>query len=341
MRKTIVYILILGILGFGVWFFLFRDNSTFGEEEAGFKITDTASIGSIFLASQKGDTISLKKTNDGWILNNRYPASVRMTQTLLETFQQQQAAYPVPENAHNTVIKSLAGQGIKVEVMDRKGKVMKVFYVGGQAGAKKGTYMLMEGAQRPYVIELPSYEGYITPRYSTDISEWRNRTVVDIPAAQLATVSVQYASPDEYLNSFTMVKKPDGKFDIQLHPDLKMTAPLNERRVKTYAGFFQKVGCEGFLEGVTGLDSIIASVPKLCDIKILDDKGRGNDIAVYKMRVNKRSKNVTEEEIPEFDADRLYGIINNGKDTVILQTNTFGKMFRKGYEFYEADVAQQ
>lgn len=340
MRKTIVYILILGILGVGVWFFLFRDNSTFGEEEAGFTISNTSDIGSIFLANPKGDTVALRRNGEEWILNGRYPSSVRMMETLLETFSQQYAAYPVPEAAHNNVIKTLAGQGIKVEVYNKKGKVMKVFYVGGQAGDKKGTYMLMEGATRPYVVELPAYEGYVTPRYSTDYIEWRNRTVVDIPASRLASVSVKYAEEGEYLNSFTLQKKDKGAFDIQLHPELKVSTPLNERRVKTYAGFFEKVGCEGFLEGVTRLDSIIASVPKYCDIQVRGENGKGNDIAIYKMRVNKRSKNVTSEVIPEFDADRYYGIINNNKDTVILQSATFDKMFRKGYEFYQADAQQ-
>jgi hypothetical protein len=38
-----------------------------------------------------------------------------------------------------------------------------------------------------------------------------------------------------------------------------------------------------------------------------------------------------------FDADRFYAVINNFKDTVIIQRETFDKIFRKGYEFYEAD----
>ena len=38
-----------------------------------------------------------------------------------------------------------------------------------------------------------------------------------------------------------------------------------------------------------------------------------------------------------FDADRFYAVINNFKDTVIIQRFTFDKIFRKAYEFYEAD----
>lgn len=338
MRKTIVYIVILGILGFGVWYFLFNDKSVFGEDEAGFTISNVADIDRIFLANQKGDSISLQRNGDSWLLNNKHIASVRMVETLLQTFKEQYAAYPVPDNAHNNVVKSLAGSGIKVEVYDRNGRKIKTFYVGGQALGNKGTYMLMEGAKRPYVVQLPAYQGYVTPRYSTEYAAWRNRNVVNLTPDQLASVSVQYTFPDELLNSFTMVRADGGKFAIKLHPDLNMSAPLNEKRVKAFAGFFEQVGCEGYLNGVYKLDSLIGAAAKYCDIAIEDTKGNKNNIAMYKMKVYKRSKNVTDEtSLDEFDADRFYGIINNGRDTVILQNHTFGKILRRGYEFYQSE----
>lgn len=336
MRKTIVYIAILGILGFGVWYFLFKDDSLFAEEEAGFTIVNTAGIGKVFLVGQKGDSISLVKTGDDWVLNGKYKTSPRMLEILFQTFKEQTAAYPVPEVAHNSVIKDMAGTAVKVEVYDAKGKKMKTFFVGGQVPGNKGTYMLVEGADRPYVVQLPAYQGYITPRYSTDILDWRDRTWIDIPEKQLASVSVQYADSNEYLNSFSFVKQGDS-FAVKLPEALSsMEGKLNKKRVKTFTGFFEHVGFEGYLDGVAHLDSIIADVPKYCDVVVTDNNGKESSVAVYRMRVNKRSKNVSEEATPEFDGDRYYGIINH-KDTVILQSATFDKMFRKGYEFYQAD----
>lgn len=341
MQKTILYILVLAVLGVGVWFFLFRDNSVFGEDQAGFTVTDTTAIGKVFLASQKGDTISLQRKDGQWQVNTQYKASPRMVENLLLTLQQQSAAYPVPEGMHNNVVKSLAGDGVKVEIFDRKGKTMKVFYVGGQAGPNKGTFMLIEGAERPYVVQLQAYQGYVTPRYSTNITDWRDRTLVEMPAAQLTSVSVEYAGEGEELNSFKLLKNEQGKFDIVLHPELKISAPLNEKRVNGYATFFSKIGCEGFMDGVSHLDSIIASVPKYCHISVKGQGGTGNEITLYRMRVNKRSKNVSEDYAPEFDNDRMYGVVNNARDTVIVQYEIFDKLLRKGYEFYEAETTPE
>ncbi len=337
MRKTIVYILVLGVLGFGVWYFLFSDTSVFEDDEAGFTIADTASVYKIFLADKKGDTISLNRTDEGWMVNGRYKASRTMVNTLLETFKKQYAAYPVQEAAHNNIIKAMAGTAVKTEVFNKHGRLLKTFYVGGQVSGNKGTYMLIEGAQRPYVVQLPAYQGYVTPRYSTKLNEWRDRTVVDLAPQQLESVDVKYTAEDEYLNSFSLTRKNDGSFTIATHPELKMSGEPNAARVRAYAGYFQKVGLEGYLDGVTRLDSIIASVPKRCEVTIKGTGGYTQQVDIYRMYIGKRSKNLSEDTTlpqPIFDADRYYGILNNGKDTVILQTQIFDKILRRGYEFY-------
>lgn len=343
MGKTVLYIAVLGIFGFGVWYFLFNDKSVFEDEEAGFTISDTSRIHKIFLASKKGDTISLKRTPEGWMVNDKYMASRRMTQTLLATMHYQFAAYPVPEVAHNNVIRALAGSGIKTEVFDKDGDIIRTFYVGGQATGGQGTYMLVEGAERPYIVQLPINLAYLTPRYSTDLAMWRDRTAIDLKAEELKRVAVNYAASDEYLNSFTMVREDNGELTVETHPELNLPGEPNKRRVKAFAGYFEKVGFEGYLNGVTRLDSIIANTDKRVDIDITTMSGETQHIDIYWMPVNKRSKNLStpDPEIPdEYDPDRFYGVMNNFKDTVILQRYTFDRFFRKGYEFYEKDAEQ-
>ena len=343
MGKTVVYILILGLLGFGVWYFLFKDDGVFEDSEAGFTIRDTASIHKIFLANAQGDTVSLTRDGHRWMVNGAYPASRTMIHTLLQTFTQQFAAYPVQQAAHNNVIKAMAGTAVKTEVFTKSGRLMRTFYVGGQVTGNKGTYMLIEGADRPYVVQMPLYTGYLTPRYSTNLKEWRGRTVVDLEPEQLDKVEVKYVSEDEYLNSFALVRKNETAFTIQLHPELKMPGEPNPGRVKSYASYFKGLGCEGYLNGTTKLDSIITSVPKRCEIHVTGRDGYSQRIDIYRMYIGRRSKNQSLDStvVPDvYDADRLYGIINQGKDTVILQSYTVDKLMRRGYEFYGEDVQE-
>lgn len=336
MRKTLVYIAILGILGYGVWFFLFNEKDVFNSNEAGFTVKDTSAINRIFLADNNGEGVSLQRTDSGWIVNDNYKAIPARVNLLLETIHEQMPMYPVPESAHNNVVKMMAGTATKVELYDRNGGTMRVFYVGGQANNNTGTYMLMEGAKRPYVVQMPVFQGYVAPRYSVQLKEWRDRTVTDIPADELKKVALN--NVNEPLNSFTMSRKDDGSWAVEIHPELMKGKELNVPRVKAYAGFFTSLYCEGYLNGVTDLDSIIASTEKVYDIDVAGKSGQHQHIDIYWMPVTKRSKNLTVDnpDVPdEYDPDRFYAVINNSRDTVIIQRLTFEKIFRRGYEFYQ------
>src|SRR6185312_6254615 len=152
MRKTLLYIVLLGILGWGVYYFFVKkdDKGVYPVEEAGFNIKDTADIGRIFLADKNGNQILLDRTDTGWMVNSRYHVLSSTLNILLGTLIAQTPLYPVSETMHNNVIKEMASNSVKVEVYDRGRNKMRKFFVGGAAPGIRGTYMLMEGAKEPY-----------------------------------------------------------------------------------------------------------------------------------------------------------------------------------------------
>lgn len=338
MRKTLLYIIALAILGFGVWYFLFQDRDLFGADEAGFNVKNTDAIEQIYMANRKGDNVLLQKTDDGWTVNNKYKARQGMMNILLETIRYQEASYPVPENAHNNVITSLSTNAIKVELYGKDKKEIRTFYVGGQVHNNAGTYMMVEGAKKPYVVQLPVFQGYVTPRYNVYEDDWRSRNIVALTKEELERFTINYPEGEE-LNDFTLLKKDDGTFTVDVHEGLSSGKELNQRRVKTFVGFFENINCEGFLNGTLHMDSIIANADKKCAMDITGENTKQH-IDVYWMPVNKRSKNITtpDPDVPDdYDADRYYAVFNQYKDTAIIQRLTFDKLFRKGYEFYEED----
>jgi hypothetical protein len=338
MKKTYLYILLLLILGFGVYYFLFKEHDAFDGDEAGFTIADTASIGKIFMADKKGNTLLLERKTEGWVVNNKYPSLEAPINGLLSTLHSQVAQFPVPQQAYNNVITILAGNSVKIELYDRAGDKIKAFYVGGQANDNTGSYMLMEGATTPYVVNIPGFTGYITPRYSTDIADWRDRMVFNAAPAHIKSVTVRY--DNEPLNSFEFLSSTDGKFSVNGDSMLIRGQQINARRVEVYSKFFQKVYCEGYINGVYKLDSLIKNADKYCSIDVVSKDGKQQRADVYWMAMNKRSKNML-TPMPgvdsKYDADRFYAVINGGKDTVIIQRMTFDKIFRKAWEFYTPD----
>lgn len=339
MQKTALYLFFLLLFGGGVYYFIFnKKDAAFPEEEAGFQIKDTAAVGTIFLSMPNNDRILLNRTDSGWMLNKQYRPLASTLNTLLTTLRQQHTVYPTPESAHNRIITQLAGSGIKVEIYDRKGEKMKVFYVGNEVHNYEGTSMLMEGADKSYVVKVGSSTGLVRSRYSTDMINWRDRTIMNFKEDDIKTVSVTY--PTAPLNSF-VVTNNQGKITVTADPGVIGTQSLNERRIKMFLGFFENINCEGYLNGEVGLDSVIGTCPKKCVIDITTNKGSRQHLDIYWMPQNRRSKNANitgNMEVPEgYDADRFYAVGNNYKDTMLIQDYAFDKIFRKAYEFYQAD----
>lgn len=337
MGKTLLYVGLLALLGFGVYYFLFAEKNVFGVDEAGFTIKDTGNIGKVFLAEKGGESITLERKDGGWVANGEHRVIPSVINDLLTTLATQKPMFPAPQNAHNTVIKSMATKGIKVELYTLEGKKKTVFHVGGQASTNKGSYMLMEGAERPYVVQLPVFEGYLTPRYSVDLATWKDRTIVNLAPEEIKEVSINYV--EEPLNSFTVKRVSDDSVTVVLDELLMQGKQLNKTRLNTYLSFFKKVAYEGSINGTVGLDSIIANVQKRCTVDIIDRSNAKHHLDVYWMPINKRSKNRLFPDVDidtGYDGDRFYSVIDN-TDTVIIQTGTFEKIFRKGYEFYEQD----
>ncbi len=342
MRKTILYLVVLALLGFGIYYFIFSNSgSPYSISEAGFAIKDTASIGKIFIVSNDGESVLVERTNAGWIVNKQYKAMPSTLNLILTTFTQQVPLYPVTQKALDNVIKVLSTDATKVEVYDRAGKKMKVFYVGGASVNNTGTNMLVEGAHQPYVVQVPGFNGYITARYTTRISDWRDRTVFNIPDYEIKSVSVQYF--DKPINSFVVNRDKDSIVAVQADKQV-MTGleAFNARRARTYLKYFANVNCEGYLNGLQDMNEAIRTAPKDFAIDITGMHGQHEHADVYFMALNKRSKNVTvhNEDVPDdYDPDRMYAVINEYKDTVLVQRFAFRNILHKAYEFYQKDAA--
>jgi hypothetical protein len=343
MRKTLVYLAILAVLGFSIYYFLFNKNeSPFNAADTSFTIKDTASIGKIFLADNSGDAVTLERTDSGWMVNRQYRVLKSTLELLLNTLARQQALYPVPQSAYNNTIKDLSTEAIKTEIYNRDGKNMAIFYVGGTALNNAGTNMLMEGAKTPYVVHIPGFVGYLTPRFSPQLKDWRDRTIFDVPANEIKHVSVQYV--DNPTNSFEISK--DERDSVVFTADKGITSShnLNRRRADLYLTAFSNVHCEGYLNGLPDMDTTLKTAAKHSTIEVMGKHGQHQHVDIYWMAINKRSKNLSthNQDIPDdYDADRLYAVINNYKDTVMIQQFVFRKIFHKAYEFYQEDEQTQ
>lgn len=346
MGKTVVYIVLLGVLGFGVYY-LFGRNSDglYSEKDANFTFRDTAAIGKIFLVENDGKSILVERgKSNQWMVNKKFPAMPVQVLNILTCLKMQSALKPVSALEHDRVVKMLAGLGVKVEVYDREGNKMRSFYVAGQGPNYHGSYMILENADQPYLVEIQGFEGYLTPRYTTDLNEWRSREVFALAPKDIRSISVKY--PLEMLNSFTMdnsAAKPTVLLDPQLQPGF---TDLNEKRVNDYLGFYTRVNSEGYLNGAESLDSIIKSSIPRATITVTPKTGKTTQLDVFWIELTDKEKDFSDQTSTDpakrpKNVERMYAVNQSTHDTLLIQMLSFEKLFRRGYEFYQKDGQQQ
>ncbi len=173
-KKNLLILVITLILLIIAAFLVIRQSSgTFGSGMKDFAVTDTASITKVFLADKNNNTILLDRKAPGdWLLNGTYRARNSGIKMLFETFSNLVPKFPVPKKAHNSVITQLAASSVKVEIYQQvyrirlfgiklfpHEKLTKTYYVGGATQDNMGTFMLMEGAEVPFVVHLLGLRG--------------------------------------------------------------------------------------------------------------------------------------------------------------------------------------
>ncbi len=155
-----------------------------------FAIEDTASVSKIFMADKDTNTILLERKKGYWSVNTNYEARQDLVGLLLKTLYRMRVKEPVAKAAQANIIKSLAVKSVKVEIYQNN-RLTKTMYVGGPTMDSYGTYMILDKSSAPFIMEIPGFRGYLSPRFTTLINDWRSQTVFRIPMNEIKKVTLE------------------------------------------------------------------------------------------------------------------------------------------------------
>lgn len=335
MNRNLIYFLLLITLGIAVYFLVFRkSSSTLNEKEKSFAVEDTAAIFRIFIADMEGKKVLLQREDNSWTVNAKYEVRNDYMKTLLSTIKRLNVSYPVPEAAEKTVITGLASSNKKVELYNKDGELLKSYFVGGGTLNSEGTYFMMEGAANPYVVTVPAFEGVLESRFVTDEEVIRSTAIFRFRMNQLSKISVRYQDKPD--SSFQIVLFNSDSFSVSNGKGTIIpNAQINKERIQQYLSFYSAVYCESFVNDLPKRDSVLQT-PSFCTITVTDRQQQLHAIDCYYMPRNSTSEQFDAKgnEL-QYDVDRYFATINNGKDFVILQQFHFGRLL-KNYTYFTA-----
>lgn len=335
MNRTLVLVVLFLGLGGIAWYVLSNKNKQTGTHvswDMDFAVKKPESIGKIFIADRKGQTVNLELKGDTWYYNDKYPAQPSAVKTLLETISTVNVLNIPPNGSVPSMIKELAAVGIKVEIYDRDGKHLKTYYVGGVTNDERGTIMIMDGSEQPYVVHIPGFIGQVRLHYQLDDEKWRDKAIFRENPEDIQSVYVEY--PQRKNESFKLEKTGEATYDIKpfFGTTTVMKTPRRKGVAEAYLVQFESLVAEAFETKNPLRDSVKALVP-FAVVTMKKSDGAEKLVRFWPVEVEHRRDNGNPY------VARYFADVNN-EDFMLTQDRVFGPLFR-GYGFFFEGIPER
>jgi len=341
-KKKILFITLLALF-FGIvslYFIFTNTNSTSNKELSDFSIKDTSSVTKIFLSDMNKNSVKVVKVKPGeWVVNDKYQVRNDNINNIFKTLIWIEVREPVPQHHLEQVNARLAAIATKVEIYQNvyrinlfnkiklfpHEKLTKTFYVGDATADQMGTYMLMDKSTKPFITYLPGFRGYLSSRFSCRENDWRIPRIFSAKLSEIKSVAVDFIETPE--NSFKIINNNDRTFSLFANNSgLQRISDFDTLNVLTYMSSFENINFEAILNNFSKKDSVVKSAP-FHIITLETFSGKTQKIKTF----HKKALNSEEFEVNDknhYDKDRLYALINDEKDFVLIQFYVFDKIFR-------------
>ncbi|MDR1758169.1 MAG: hypothetical protein LBR51_04325 [Bacteroidales bacterium] len=336
-RKSIIYVAVALILALVSAFVALNETGTwtpFGKKYPAssiFAIKDTSKITKVFLADMHGNTVLISRKGQGaWLINDSLRAMEEAVKTLLTTLNQLTVREPVAKVAQTNINASLAVSAVKVEVYEdvpkftlfgfpclTKERCTKTYYMGPATQDNMGNIAVIEGYNEPFVVHVPGFRGYVTPRYSTQVKDWLSHRLFETKITRIKSLeSKDLEHPEE---SF-FIEKAGTRFfhlynakhqQIMDYDTSKLLDMLSEYRDKNYEA-------EALDLPETTKDSILQyNLFKIITLTDVDDNIF--ELKLYWMTYSNNHDDdfryETKKGYYPWNLDHFYGIFNGDKQT--------------------------
>jgi len=338
-RLIIIITIVLAIIA--LLFILTNSRNTFKGEIRNFAVQDTSSISKIFMTDKANNQVTLSREQSAnWKLNDKFSARKDAVNILLKTLLQVSVLEPVSKASHNSVIKRLAANSVKIEIYKHvyrinifnwiklfpHEKLTKTYYIGGATQNNIGTYMLMEHSSVPFITYIPGFRGFISIRYSALEADWRDHTIFNQRFSEIRSVKLEF--PENPRQSYVVINNDNKTFSLSSMINNKHIENFDTLKVLDYFTSFDNIKFEALLNNINiaAKDSIINSQP--FHILTLTNTS-GEEITVKTFHKYSSEVEVDLEGNPVlYDRDRLFALVNNDKDFVLIQFFVFDKILR-------------
>lgn len=226
--------------------------------ERDFGVSNLAQLDKVVITQRNKKSVLLQRGDaSSWVLNGKYQARKNAVDNLLEVIERIQIKYIPEKSAVPNIMDEMKTIGVQVDLYDSTDKLLKSYQVGGSTPDERGSYMLMNNSNQPFVTEIPSIEGSVRGRFIMSEADWRDRSLINNEPDQISFVNVKY---HKQANESFSIKKSTGKNQLMYDGDDKLLN-VDDNKVKAYLSEFDDIYAE-YIDNLNPLrDSIANLIP--------------------------------------------------------------------------------
>jgi hypothetical protein len=355
-KKNLIIIAAVVVIGV-IALIIAKHGSKSATFEQDFHIEDIGSVSKVFIADKQNNQVLLERVIDStgdtsWLVDGKYAASQPMVDLLLETLHEMRIRQQVNKNAVPQAVKLLSARAVKVEVYQRRWfinwfggrfrlfpheRLTATYFVGHETQDMMACHMFRKGDKVPYIIHIPGFRGYLTPRFVADPMSWRSHEIVHWDVHRLQSVELEIpASPEE---SFS-VRREGETFVMELTQGHRLVNGFDTARVAQMLSCFANLNFDEFASRVPNsyMDTSFNAAPRTI-LRVTNTEGETREVKTYLKYANPDDTlAMPDNNLYEmFDINRLYAIIDN-KDSVLLQYFVFDNILQPASFFINKDV---
>ncbi|MFZ1703156.1 MAG: hypothetical protein WAT79_02355 [Saprospiraceae bacterium] len=327
MKRNLILLTTLILLSTGAYFLYekSRVNNKMSSlsEERNFTVESPEMIHKIILKRKDEKPLTFKKLEKNiWSLNDTYRADEIVIGYMVQVLTRAKMLSIPSKNALKNIRNSMDQRGIDVEVYDQNDVLLKKLTIGADLQNGAGTYMLLDGFNQPYAVELPSLGGVLRSRFEQPFDKYRDRYIYREPLETIQSVKVEYHTDPA---ASYLIEKVGDKYDISPVSALvtKNSQAANQSKIKTYLGFYEEMGTELMYNDYEKKDSVLTLQP-FCTITLTstDQSVKKYDYWSYDAIVYNDPEKTRSVEAAHIGRYFVYT-----GDFYTVQTVVFGKLF--------------
>ena len=319
-KNTIILLVLFAALGAATLYFVKnkKDKSTFASPDQDFAVPRDQ-IGKIYLADRNKNQITVTLKGKDWFVNDKYKVKKDVIENCLQTISGVKVKYIPTQNAIKSAVEDLATNGIKVEIYGKNDQKLKTYYIGNNDNDGSGTFYIMEGAEKPYVMHIPYFYGELQPRFPLALDDWRSRTIFETEMEDIESASVEY--PAQKSASFR-VENNAGSFEVKpFYVGVPSKTGQKKGIAESFLFGFKSIVAEAVDNSNKSRDSLIKTQP-FTVISVKNKNGEENAVRLYPIL----GKDADGKTIVGSKPDRYFAYSNKG-DFFLVQDLVFRKLF--------------